>query len=106
MGRQRANVEQPVSGAQIPKDMRPTQPPLHLAGLFVGSTDICPPAIIGSKMTCRAFVPLLVALITVAADDVTPKFDVHVAERFAKLALTCVEKEYPNKISHVLNSDS
>jgi hypothetical protein len=57
-------------------------------------------------MTCRAFVLLLVPLITVAADDVTPKFDAHAAERFAKLALTCVEKEYPNKISHVLNSDS
>jgi DUF2891 family protein len=32
-------------------------------------------------------------------------FDIHAAERFAKLALACVEKEYPNKISHVLNSD-
>ena len=33
-------------------------------------------------------------------------FDVRSAERFAKLALACVEKEYPNKISHVLNSDA
>ena len=33
-------------------------------------------------------------------------FDARAAERFAKLALACVEKEYPNKISHVLNSDS
>jgi Protein of unknown function (DUF2891) len=33
-------------------------------------------------------------------------FDVHAAERFAKLALACVGKEYPNKISHVLNSDA
>lgn len=33
-------------------------------------------------------------------------FDVHAAERFAKLALACVHKEYPNKISHVLNSDA
>src|SRR5213595_1799765 len=32
-------------------------------------------------------------------------FDARAAERFAKLALACVEKEYPNKISHVLNSD-
>jgi DUF2891 family protein len=31
-------------------------------------------------------------------------FDAHAAERFAKLALACVRKEYPNKISHVLNS--
>lgn len=27
------------------------------------------------------------------------------AERFAKLALDCVHREYPNKIGHVLNSD-
>ena len=33
-------------------------------------------------------------------------FDVSAAERFAKLALACVHKEYPNKISHVLNSDA
>src|SRR5438552_1118826 len=33
-------------------------------------------------------------------------FDAHAAERFAKLALGCVRKEYPNKISHVLNSDA
>src|SRR3954468_2594053 len=34
------------------------------------------------------------------------KFDATAAERFAKLALACVGKEYPNKISHVLNSDA
>jgi Protein of unknown function (DUF2891) len=33
-------------------------------------------------------------------------FDEKAAERFAKLALACVHKEYPNKISHVLNSDA
>jgi Protein of unknown function (DUF2891) len=33
-------------------------------------------------------------------------FDAHAAERFAKLALACVHKEYPNKISHVLNSNA
>src|SRR5213083_738556 len=35
----------------------------------------------------------------------TSTFDEKAAERFAKLALACVAKEYPNKISHVLNSD-
>ena len=30
--------------------------------------------------------------------------DAPTAERFAALALACVQKEYPNKISHVLNS--
>src|SRR5438105_13113180 len=34
------------------------------------------------------------------------QFDAHAAERFAKLALACVHKEYPNKISHVMNSDA
>ncbi len=33
-------------------------------------------------------------------------FDATAAQRFAKLALACVGKEYPNKISHVLNSDT
>jgi Protein of unknown function (DUF2891) len=33
-------------------------------------------------------------------------FDAKAAERFAKLALACVHKEYPNKINHVLNSDA
>ena len=32
--------------------------------------------------------------------------DAKAAERFAGLALACVHKEYPNKISHTLNSDS
>ena len=36
----------------------------------------------------------------------TQGFAVSAAERFANLALACVHKEYPNKISHVLNSDS
>jgi len=31
--------------------------------------------------------------------------NVRVAERFANLALACVHKEYPNKITHSLNSD-
>ena len=35
-----------------------------------------------------------------------PSFDINAAERFASLALTCVHKEYPNKLSHSLNSDA
>jgi hypothetical protein len=34
------------------------------------------------------------------------QFDVKAAERFANLALACVHKEYPNHISHTLNSDA
>jgi hypothetical protein len=37
---------------------------------------------------------------------VAAQFDAHAAERFANLALACVHKEYPNKISHSLNSDA
>jgi hypothetical protein len=33
-------------------------------------------------------------------------FDVAAAVRFADLALTCVHKEYPNKLSHTLESDA
>src|SRR5215831_8766339 len=33
-------------------------------------------------------------------------FDVKAAERFANLALACVHKEYPNHISHTMNSDA
>ena len=60
---------------------------------------------------------LLSPLIGVMADNIAAArfdtanpspggFDVHAAERFARLALACVRKEYPNKISHVLNSDA
>ena len=34
------------------------------------------------------------------------QFDAHAAERFADLALACVHKEYPNKISHSMNGDA
>jgi len=34
------------------------------------------------------------------------EFDIKTAQRFANLALACVHKEYPNHISHTLNSDA
>ena len=34
------------------------------------------------------------------------EFDQMQAARFAKLALDCIHKEYPNKIAHSLNSDA
>src|ERR1044072_409573 len=46
------------------------------------------------------------AIFAVSPGLATPVFDEKAAERFAKLALACVAKEYPNKISHVLNSDA
>src|SRR5246500_981533 len=49
-----------------------------------------------------AVIPLLNAL----AQNAPPDFDAKAAERFAKLALACIHKDYPNKIAHVLNSDA
>src|SRR4051812_19323651 len=55
----------------------------------------------------KFFCALLTLLpIAVIAEEATPKFDAKAAARFAELALACVGKEYPNKISHVLNSDA
>jgi hypothetical protein len=47
----------------------------------------------------------LFALEPIAAQE-KESFDIKSAERFANLALACIHKEYPNKISHSLNSDA
>src|SRR3954464_2997760 len=52
-----------------------------------------------------AAVLMIVSVFSVSAET-PPTFDAAAAERFAKLALACVAKEYPNKISHNLNSDA
>jgi hypothetical protein len=44
--------------------------------------------------------------LAVSAENTTPSFDAAAAERFARLALACVDKEFPNHINHVLNSDA
>ena len=49
---------------------------------------------------------LLLSTAVATGTESSPSFDEKAAERFAKLALVCVGKEYPNKISHVLNSDA
>jgi hypothetical protein len=51
---------------------------------------------------------LLCTVIEMSAQNTTAAamFDINAAERFANLALACVHKEYPNKISHNLNSDA
>ncbi len=41
-----------------------------------------------------------------AAPAPNQRLDVATAERFANLALACVQREYPNKISHTLNGDA
>ncbi|HEY1657956.1 MAG TPA: DUF2891 domain-containing protein [Candidatus Sulfotelmatobacter sp.] len=49
----------------------------------------------------------IVFLFTMNATAQNPgEFDIKAAERFANLALACVHKEYPNHISHTLNSDA
>lgn len=42
---------------------------------------------------------------TIAAMILAATLDVQSVERFANLALACAQKEYPNKIAHVLTSD-
>jgi hypothetical protein len=42
-------------------------------------------------------------LLSVVLGAAGAEFDAAAADRFAKLALACVHKEYPNKLSHVLN---
>ena len=44
--------------------------------------------------------------VTNAASADSPPLDPAAAERFARLALDCVHREYPNKIAHVLQSET
>ncbi len=53
-----------------------------------------------SDSRARWVVLLVLASLPAAAQ---PAIDEATAARFAKLALTCVHQEYPNKLSHVLN---
>ncbi len=48
---------------------------------------------------------LLVASSGAAAEVASAQVDAAVAGNLAGLALDCVEREYPNKIAHVLNGD-
>jgi hypothetical protein len=41
-----------------------------------------------------------------ASASTPPPLDVAAAERFANLALKCLHQEYPNHVSHTLDSDS
>lgn len=56
----------------------------------------------------RVICSLLLAASSAAAQERAANIDFPAAsaERFARLALECVHKEYPNKISHVLRSDA
>src|SRR5439155_8726463 len=56
----------------------------------------------------KSIIVLLGLVVSAAAETraPAPTFDAHAAERFANLALACVHKEYPNKVSHTMNSDA
>src|SRR6266576_4885544 len=56
------------------------------------------------RVLCLLFV--LWAVSEACAQEHPAMFDMKTAERFANLALACVHKEYPNHISHTLNSDA
>src|SRR5438874_4937821 len=61
-----------------------------------------------SATSMRHFLTVLLLMPSIAgaATEAGSSFDLKTAERFAKLAFACVGKEYPNKINHVLNSDT
>jgi hypothetical protein len=54
---------------------------------------------------CAAVLLLAWNVVSAETTAVSPSFDIKAAERFASLALACVHREYPNKLSHSLNSD-
>jgi hypothetical protein len=57
------------------------------------------------KYSLFALVLLFSARMCATGAEMISEFDVNAATRFADLTLACVHKEYPNKISHTLNSD-
>lgn len=59
------------------------------------------------KYAICALILLLTSCHTGAQNSVPARaFTINDAQRFAGLALACVHKEYPNKLSHSLNSDA
>ena len=83
------------------------------AGVIVAAVAVTFPLPLKSLVCILLAAPMMSVVAGGPAHQKSPEpnesgraFDAHAAERFAKLALTCVHKEYPNKISHVLNSDA
>ena len=58
----------------------------------------------GAGLALLSLLPVLSA----AAENPAraPALEVDAAGRFAALALSCIHKEYPNKIAHVMQSDA
>jgi hypothetical protein len=57
-------------------------------------------------ISCAVFLLLMSCRMSGQNTTPPPTFDINAAERFANLALACVHKEYPNKLTHSLNSDA
>ncbi|MEZ5331051.1 MAG: DUF2891 domain-containing protein [Thermoanaerobaculia bacterium] len=53
-----------------------------------------------------ALMPWLVLLVPTHLHALSSQLDAATASRFAELALACVHREYPNKISHTMQSDA
>src|ERR1039457_4643695 len=58
------------------------------------------------RMICIVFLLLTIHQLSAQITTSAATFDTNAAERFANLALACVHKEYPNKLSHSLTSDA
>ena len=57
-------------------------------------------------MTRRLALAAILLLTPGAARAAEAPFDARAASRFARLALDCLHREYPNKIAHVMNGDA
>jgi hypothetical protein len=55
---------------------------------------------------CAVLFVIMTNVVSAETPSTPATFDIKAATRFANLALACVHKEYPNKISHTLNSDA
>jgi hypothetical protein len=58
------------------------------------------------RVSIHAMTLLAVVLASPRATPADDSMDAAAAGRFAKLALSCVHREYPNKISHVMGGDA
>lgn len=59
-----------------------------------------------SAISFRLSILMLVASSAVRAQTASTSLDAATAERFAKLALACIDREYPNKPEHVLDGEA
>jgi hypothetical protein len=57
-------------------------------------------------MNLKLMIGIGLALLAAAAQAAAPALDPSAAARFADLALSCLHREYPNKIAHVMDSDA